>query len=72
MRKLQKYLIKIINKHYNKGLMMIKKQDHNIDFEKFLIKSLIRNFKKGTLIRHLIKSIKKYFIKNFMKNLKTN
>ena len=52
--------------------MMIKKQDHNIDFEKFLIKSLIRNFKKGTLIRHLIKSIKKYFIKNFMKNLKTN
>ena len=60
-----KYLIKVINRHYNNVLMMIKKEDHNTGVEKFLRKNLIKNFKKGALSRYLIKSIKKYFIKNF-------
>ena len=46
MSKLQKCLIKVINKHYNNALMMIKKEDHNTGVEKFLIKNLIKNFKK--------------------------
>ena len=29
LSKLQKCLIKVINKHYNNALMMIKKEDHN-------------------------------------------
>ena len=37
---------------------MIKK-DHNTDFEKFWTKELMKNFIKDTLIRHLIKNIKK-------------
>ena len=55
---------------------MITKEDHNTgvsnDVEKFLIKNLIKNFKKGALSKYLIKSKKKYFIKNFINNLKTN
>ena len=50
--------------------------------KKFLMENLIKNFKKkltnfiknvksDTLSRNLIKSIKKYCIKNFIKNLKT-
>ena len=37
-----------------------------------VIKNLIKNFKNGALLRYLINSIKKYFIKNFINNLKTN
>ena len=48
-----KYLIKVINRHYNNVLMMIKKEDHNTGVtngvEKFLIKNLIKNIKKGAL-----------------------
>ena len=44
--------------------MMIKKEDHNTGVSN---KDPIKNFK-----RYLIKSIKMYFIKNFIKNLKTN
>ena len=76
MSKLQKCLIKVINKHYNNALMMIKKEDHNTGVsngvEKFLIKNLIKSFKNGALSKYLIKSIKKYFIKDFIKNLNTN
>ena len=53
LSKLEKYLIKVINKHYNNVLMMIKKEDHNTGVtngvEKFLIKNLIKNIKKGAL-----------------------
>ena len=52
--------------------MMTKRKDHNTDVEKFLIKNLIKNFKKGSLIRQQIKSLKKFLIKNFIKNLKIN
>ena len=62
MRKLQKCLIKVVNKHYNNALMMIKKEDHNTgvndDFKKFLMEKLIKNLTNGALSRNLIKSIK--------------
>ena len=32
------------------------------------MKTLVKNLKNGALSRYLIKSIKKYFIKNFIKN----
>ena len=42
--------------------MTIKKEDHNTGVsngvEKFLIKNLIKNFKKGALSKYLIKSKK--------------
>ena len=42
--------------------MMINKEDHNTGVsngvEKFLIKNLIKNFKKGALSKYLIKSKK--------------
>ena len=76
MSKLQKCLIKVKNKHCNNALMMIKKENHNIGFsngvERFLIENLIKYFKNGALSRYLIRSIKKCFIINFIKNLKTN
>ena len=49
--------------------MMIKKKTIT---QVLVMKNLIKNFKNGALSRYLIKSIKKYFIKNFIKNLKTN
>ena len=36
----------------------------------FLMESLIKNFEKSSLLRKLIKSIGKYFIKSLIKNLK--
>ena len=52
---------------------MIKK-DHNTGvsngIKKFLIEILIKDLKNGALSRNLIKSIKKYFIKNLVKNPK--
>ena len=52
--------------------MIIRKEDHNTSvsngINKFLMKNLIKNLKNDALSRHLIKSIKKCFIKN----LKTN
>ena len=54
--------------------MMIKKEDYNTgvsnSVEKFLMESLIKNFKNRTLSRYLIKSIKKYFFKNLINNPK--
>ena len=48
--------------------MIIKKEDHNTGVrdcsKKFLMDNLIKNLKNGALSRNLIKSIKKYFIKN--------
>ena len=49
--------------------MMIKKTTIT---QVLVMKNLIKIFKNSALLRHLIKSIKKYFIKNFIKNLKTN
>ena len=49
--------------------MMIKKKAIT---HVLVTKNLIKNFKNGTLSRYLIKSIKKYFFKDFIKNLKTN
>ena len=49
--------------------MMIKKEDHNTGFSN---EKLIKNFKNDALSGYLIKSIKKYIIKNFIKNLNTN
>ena len=56
--------------------MIIKKEDHNTGvsdgIKKFLIDNLIKDVKNGALLRNLIKSIKKRFIKNkyFIKKLK--
>ena len=56
--------------------MIIKKEDHNTGvsdgIKKFLIDNLIKDVKNGALLRNLIKSIKKHFIKNkyFIKKLK--
>ena len=47
--------------------MMIKKEDNNTGVSN---ENLIKNFKNGALSRYLIKNIKKYFIKNFIKNFK--
>ena len=47
--------------------MMIKKK--NIT-QVLVKKNFIKNFKNGALSRYLIKSIKKYFIKNLIKNFK--
>ena len=48
--------------------MIIKKEDHNTGvsdgIKKFLMGNLIKNLKNGALLRNLIKSIKKYFIKS--------
>ena len=64
--------------------MMIKKEDHNRGlsggikkifngkpYQEYLKNYLIKNLKNDALSRNLIKSIKKYVIKNFIKNLKT-
>ena len=67
LSKLQKRLIKVINKHYNNALMMIKKKTIK---QVLVMENLIKNFKNGALSRYLIKNIKKYFIKTFIKNFK--
>ena len=55
---------------------MIKKEDHNTGvsdgIKNILMKKLIKNLKSGALSRYLINSIQKYFIKNLIKNPKTN
>ena len=49
--------------------MMIKKEDHNTGVSN---EKPYQKFSNAALSRYLIKSIKKYFIKSFIKNLKTN
>ena len=48
--------------------MIIKKEDQNTGvsdgIKKFVMDNLIKSLKNGALSRNLIKSIKKYFIKN--------
>ena len=63
----------------NKLQKMIKKKDYNTSVEMFFNKNLIKNFKKGALLKVLIKSTllkilklknEKFFNKNLIKNFK--
>ena len=48
---------------------MVIKKDHNTGVSN---EKPYQEFQNSALSRYLIKNIKKYFIKNFIKNLKTN